>query len=101
MLQLPTIVRGCRWRNTKALQVYGIGYAAIGLIHLHLGRVSLVLSQPVHRGPPGLEDALPIVEILQLLFNPVVTEVHVVEVFVLASVDTFGRPVDEAQVVDD
>ena len=101
MLQLPPIVRGYDWRSTRDLHLHGIGYAAIGLLQLHLGRVSLVLSQPVHRGPPGLEDALPIVEILQLLFNPVVTEVHVVEVFVLISVDTFGRPVDEAQVVDD
>ena len=66
---------------------------------MHRGCISLILS---HSGQlPGLEDALPIIEILQLLFNPVVTEVHVVEVFVLASVDTFGRPVDEAQVVDD
>ena len=71
------------------------------MLHLHLGRVSLVLGHPVHLGLPGLKDTLPLVENIELLFNPVATEVHVVEVFVLASVDTFGRPVDEAQVVDD
>ena len=101
MLQLPPIVRGYDWRSTRALHLHGIGYAALGLLHLHLGRVSLGLSHLVHLGLPGPEDTLPLVENIELLFNPVATEVHVVEVFVLASVDTFGRPVDEAQVVDD